>query len=155
MSVHNELDAIFLEHQRALLRLDHASALKRLEGYEALLMRHMKDEEEVLIPVYSGRCEFPAVAAPKLYLDEHKKMLSHLDVLKNATAALNNAVDIEADVLRILGHEAFYLRLSAHHDRREAEHLYPLLDETLTKDEKAAVMSRVHRRDEALKAANT
>lgn len=143
MSVHDELDAIFLEHQRALLHLDRSTALTALERYEDCLMRHMNDEEDKLLPIYSERCEFPAVGAPKLYLDEHEKMRAHTALLIGSTAALADADDIEKAVLRLLGHEAFYLRLCGHHDKREAEYLYPLLDAALSDDEKLGLLEHV------------
>ncbi|MBK9215691.1 MAG: hypothetical protein IPM59_08820 [Chloracidobacterium sp.] len=143
MAVHDELDSIFLEHQRALLRMDHAMAVKELERYEVGLVRHMLDEERILLPLYSERCEFPGVAAPKLFLDEHEKMRAHITVLKDATADLTNAADVEPAVLRLLGHEAFYLRLSGHHDKREGEYLYPLLDAVLSDAERRELLDRV------------
>lgn len=143
MAVHSELDAIFLEHQRALLRMDHAMAVTELERYEVGLIRHMQDEERILLPLYSGRCEFPAVGAPKLFLDEHEKMRAHITVLKEATADLPNASDLEPAVLRLLGHEAFYLRLAGHHDKREGDYLYPLLDAALSDSERRELLERI------------
>lgn len=153
MSIHDGLDARFLDHQRALLHFDHKRAITALELYETDLLRHMQDEENVLLPVYSDRCDFPAVGAPKLYLDEHEKMRAHLVVLKDATAALTEAEDIERSVLRLLGHEAFYLRLCGHHDKREAEYLYPLLDGLLSEDEKRDLLDRVWRGSELTRTA--
>lgn len=154
MSVHDELDAIFLEHQRALLHLDQSGAMAVLERYEGRLIRHMNDEEQQLLPIYSERCEFPAVGAPKLYLDEHKKMRAHIAVLKEATAALADSDDVEKAVLRLLGHEAFYLRLCGHHDKREAEYMYPLLDAALSDDEKLDLLERVWTGSERSSTAN-
>lgn len=145
MSIHDELDAMFLEHQRGLLHLDDARALDALMRYEACLLRHMDDEEHALLPIYSERCNFPAVGAPQLYIDEHEKMRGHLAVLKEATVALADAEDAEKAALQILGHEAFYLRLCGHHDKREAEYLYPLLDAALSDEEKPGLLDRVWR----------
>ena len=139
--VHRELDAMFLEHQRALLRLDHVRALSALERYETVLVRHMKDEEQYLLPLYSERCDFPAVGAPKIYLDEHEKMRAHISLLKSVTAELAATDDVEADVLKLFGHEAFYLRLAGHHDKREADHLYPLLDAAMSVEEKRDLLA--------------
>ncbi len=155
MAVHNELDSIFLEHQRALLRMDHAMAVRELDRYEVGLIRHMQDEERILIPLYTERCDFPAVGAPKLYLDEHEKLRAHITVLKDATADIANASDVEPAVLRLLGHEAFYLRLSCHHDKREGEYLYPLLDAALSYTERHELLERVWRGSGHGKTANT
>ncbi len=154
MSVHRELDALFLYHQRALLHLDSALALTALQRYEDELLRHMKDEEDLLLPIYSQRSEYPAVGAPKLFIDEHEKMRAHIEVLKDATADLADADDIERSVLRILGHEAFYLRLSSHHDNREGTYLYPLLDAVLSADERLDLLDRVWQGSELRQTAN-
>jgi len=43
--IHRQLDAQFLEHQRALIRGNLVAALSHLEQYEKRLLDHIKDEE--------------------------------------------------------------------------------------------------------------
>jgi hypothetical protein len=51
LKVHKYLDELFLRHQEALLRLDIELAAERLMFYERELRRHMRVEEEWLLPV--------------------------------------------------------------------------------------------------------
>lgn len=143
MSVHDLLDRAFFEHRRALLHFDFHAALELLRVYERDLIRHMSDEEDVLLPIYEERCEFPPHGAPKLYLADHEKMRAHLQLFRQKIADLPFDADIDRTLLNLLGREDFYLRLCSHHDKREAEFLYPLLDKALADEEKVDVLRRL------------
>lgn len=52
LQVHVRLDELFLAHQRALLRLDLKTAFTALEVFETELLAHIRDEEELMIPLY-------------------------------------------------------------------------------------------------------
>ncbi|MBK6751675.1 MAG: hemerythrin domain-containing protein [Acidobacteria bacterium] len=64
MKVHKVIDELFFEHQRALLHFDFEKALRILIAYESTLLNHMADEENILLPVYEERADFPAAGAP-------------------------------------------------------------------------------------------
>ena len=49
LMLHEQLDELFFEHQRALIRGELETALEKLEAYESKLLDHIWDEEEVLI----------------------------------------------------------------------------------------------------------
>ncbi len=146
MKVHKVIDDLFYEHQRALLHLDFASAASCLVAYRSILVNHMRDEEDFLLPVYAERATYPAAGAPKLFLDEHAKMLSHLKLFERTTADLGSEAEVERPLLDLLAREAFYLRLCSHHDRREAKYLYPILDSILPAAERSAILDRVRLR---------
>src|SRR2546430_1869453 len=55
--LHHELDELFFEHQRALLRLDLDQSATMLERYETELLAHIRDEEALMIPLYRERVE--------------------------------------------------------------------------------------------------
>jgi len=148
MKVHKVIDDLFFEHQRALLHFDFEKALHLLAAYESTLLSHMADEEEVLLPVYEERGDFPDAGAPKLYFDDHAKMRSHIDLFKQTTSQIAAGPEIEKTLLQLLDREAFYLRLCSHHDRREAEYLYPILDATLSESERTEILGRVELRGE-------
>jgi hypothetical protein len=57
LKLHKELEEAFHRHQHALLRLDFTEAARLLLDFEALLVAHMTDEEETLIPIYAERAE--------------------------------------------------------------------------------------------------
>jgi len=149
MNVHTFVDEMFFDHQKALLHFEFDKALKLLEMYQATLIRHMQDEELILLPVYADRAQQSGAGAPKLFFDDHEKMSSFIKLFLERIAEIKEQPDIDKAVLQILDREAFYLRLCSHHDKREAEFLYPILEEILTDAEKRDIMSHIDLSPEA------
>lgn len=141
--VHHLIDEMFFDHQKALIHFDLDRALTLLEMYETVLLRHMQDEELILLPVYTERAKFSGAGAPKLFFDDHDKMRKYVELFKKKTADLRRALDLDKALLQLLDREAFYLRLCSHHDKRETDFLYPILEEILSDDEKWDLMSRI------------
>lgn len=148
MKVHRVIDELFFEHQKALLHFDFEKALGLLRAYESTLLSHMTDEETVLLPVYEERAEFPAAGDPKLYYNDHAKMRSYIELFKKTTAEIAAEPEMERALLQLLDRESFYMRIVSHHDRRESEYLYPILDELLGSEEKHDLLDRVTLRGE-------
>jgi len=150
-----QLDELFFEHQRALIRGDLDTALGRLEGYESELLDHIWDEEEVLIPIYAASAEAPVGGSPEIFLYEHRKIKEYLVLFKAEFVKLSAAEDLERAVIFLLDSEVIYKRLLVHHDAREREFLYPLLDEITTEQEKLSLFQRLklHAKDGAFVVA--
>ena len=142
-NVHLLIDEMFFDHQKALLHFEFDKALTLLEMYQATLIRHMQDEELILLPVYAERAPFSSAGAPKLFFDDHKKMRSFVELFIEKTAELKQQPNIDKAILLLLDREAFYLRLCSHHDKRETDFLYPTLEEILTDTEKRDLLSRI------------
>jgi len=143
LDLHVDLDAMFLEHQRALLRFDLPRALKLLNRYEGCLFLHMRDEEEILLPIYEQRAVIERGGNAQLFLDEHEKMRGFLELFKDQIEILVREEDPDTRLLLLLDREAFYKRLCTHHDMREQQHLYRLLDMVLSDSEKEDLLERV------------
>lgn len=141
--MHLLIDEMFFDHQKALLHFEFDKALTLLEMYQATLIRHMQDEELILLPVYAERSAFSSAGAPKLFFDDHKKMRSFVELFIEKTAELKQQPNIDKAILLLLDREAFYLRLCSHHDKRETDFLYPILEEILTDFEKRDLLSRI------------
>lgn len=141
--VHDLIDAMFFDHQKALIHFEFEKASSLLETYEGVLLRHMQDEELTLLPVYAERAVFSGAGSPKLFFDDHAKMRSYVEVFKQKTSELPNAPDVDRALLQLLDREAFYLRLCSHHDKRETDFLYPLLEQLLSEDEERSLMSQI------------
>jgi hemerythrin-like domain-containing protein len=141
--VHLLLDDIFLDHRKALLHFEFEEALTLLEMYESILIRHMQDEELVLLPVYAERAEFSGAGSPKYFFDDHTKMRSYVELFKEKTAGLERELNIDKALLQLLDREAFYMRLCSHHDKRETDFLYPILEQILSQDEERELMSQI------------
>ncbi len=142
-NVHLLIDEMFFDHQKALLHFEFDKALTLLEMYQTTLIRHMQDEELILLPVYAERAAFSSAGAPKLFFDDHKKMRSFVELFIEKTAELKQQPNIDKAILLLLDREAFYLRLCSHHDKRETDFLYPILEEILTDFEKRDLLSRI------------
>jgi len=141
--VHHLIDEMFFDHQRALLHFEFENALSLLEIYQSTLNRHMQDEELILLPVYSVRAAFPRAGAPKFFFDDHKKMRSFVELFLEKTNDIKRQPNIDKALLLLLDREAFYLRLCAHHDKRETDFLYPTLDVVLSDLEQHDLLERI------------
>lgn len=143
LRVHVLIDEMFFDHQKALLHFEFENASTLLEMYEAILLRHMQDEEMILLPVYTERAEFSGAGSPKYFFDDHSKMRSFVEIFKKKIAGLETEPNIDKALLQLLDREAFYLRLCSHHDKRETDFLYPILEQILSEDEQRALMSQI------------
>lgn len=140
LAVHQHLDDLFLEHQRALLRLDLRLAAAALETYEMELLEHMQDEEQCMIPLYRERVAAPVGGAAEIFLGEHDKLRQFLVLFKDELPKLSAEKDLERAVLWLLDSQHLFKRLLVHHDSREKKMLYPLLDRVTTQEEKERLL---------------
>ena len=143
LDLHRNLDEMFLLHQRALLRADPVSASERLHEYAEALGRHIRDEEDLIIPLYGERVEPDTAATPEIFFNEHHKLRSYVDLFKAEMPKLMQSQDIERDTLWLLDSQNTFKRLLVHHDVREKRYLYPKLDEVTTPAERAELFSRL------------
>ena len=143
LDLHKEIDDMFFAHQCSLLHFDFTTALSQLEQYESLLLRHMQDEEDHLLPLYSERAAFDKAGAPQIFWDDHTKMRGYLEQFKEQTIKLAEEPHPEEGLLLLLDRESFYKRLCSHHDKREREHLYPSLNVICSGSERSEIMARV------------
>ena len=141
LGLHQQLDELFLEHQRALLRLDLDRAATLLETYEAELLTHMRDEEELMIPLYRERAIAPVGGTAEIFLGEHDKLRQYLVLFREELATMAAAKDVERGVLFLLDSQHLFKRLLVHHDSREKKMLYPLLDQVTTEQERKSLFA--------------
>jgi iron-sulfur cluster repair protein YtfE (RIC family) len=139
--LHQRLDELFFEHQRALLRLDLDRASAMLNAYEAELLAHIRDEEELMIPLYRERVNAPVGGAAEIFLGEHEKLRQYLVLFREELAKLAAANDLERGVLFLLDSQHLFKRLLVHHDSREKKMLYPLLDRVTTEQERESMFA--------------
>jgi hemerythrin-like domain-containing protein len=143
LDLHQQLDEMFFEHQRALLRLDLDRAESWLQQYETGLTAHVRDEEELMLPLYGGRAEAPVGGTVEIFRGEHDKLRQYLALFRAELNKLKAVADVERGVLFVLDSQHLFKRLLVHHDNREKKMLYPLLDEITTDEERAAMFARM------------
>lgn len=142
LRVHQQLDDLFLEHQRALMRLDLSRAASLLDEYENQLLAHIRDEEDLMIPLYRQRAAAPIGAAAEIFLGEHEKIRQFLGLFKAEIEKIKKSEDIERGALFLIDSQHLFKRLLVHHDTRERKMLYPLLDEVTTGGERRQLFAR-------------
>ena len=145
LELHKQLDKLFLEHQRALLRLDMKRAAARLATYEADLLAHICDEESLMLPLYRERVAAPVGGAAEIFLGEHDKLRQFLALFKEELVKLEAVEDLERGVLFLIDSQHLFKRLLVHHDTRERKMLYPLLDEVTTPEERDALFASLNK----------
>lgn len=142
LDLHQQLDELFLEHQRALMRLDLDRAASLLDEYESQLLAHIRDEEDLMIPLYQQRATAPIGAAAEIFLGEHEKLRQFLAFFKEEIAKIKMNDDVEAGALFLIDSQHLFKRLLVHHDTREGRMLYPLLDEVTTESERQRLLQQ-------------
>ena len=148
LELHRDLDHLFLEHQRALLRLNIKLAATLLDQYEKQLLEHIRDEEALMLPLYRDRAAIPVGGAPEIFIGEHEKLRQFLLLFREQMEKLEAADDLEKDVLFLIDSQHLFKRLLVHHDTREKKMLYPLLDEVTTGSEREQIFDQLELRPE-------
>ena len=143
LELHRRLDGVFFEHQRALLRLDLERASLLLEEYEAGLLAHIRDEEELMLPLYRARVRAPVGGAPEIFQGEHEKLRQFLALFKEEIPRIRKMDDVERGVLFLIDSQHIFKRLLGHHDTREEKMLYPLLDDVTTEAERQELFGQL------------
>ena len=141
--IHRQLDEQFFEHQRALIRGNLIAALSWLDEYEKQLFDHIKDEEEILLPIFEARVTQPLGGTVEIFRNEHIKIRDYVALLKAEIPKLSKAKDRERAVIFMLDSETTFKRLMVHHDNREHKFLYPLLDEVTGEDEREEIFQQL------------
>lgn len=143
LRLHRELDDLFAEHQRALMRLELDRAEALLSQYQAQLLAHIQDEEELMLPLYRERVSVPVGGAPEIFQGEHEKLRQLLGLFKEEIEKIRKMDDVELGVLFLIDSQHLFKRLLVHHDTREKKFLYPLLDEVTTEEERRQLFGRL------------
>ena len=146
LALHRQLDELFFEHQRALMRLDLDAASLALENYETGLLAHIADEEELMLPIYRERVQPPVGGAAEIFFGEHEKLRQYLSLFKQEMVKLRQKDDLERGVLFLIDSQHIFKRLLVHHDTREKNILYPLLDGCTDASEREALLTALRLR---------
>jgi iron-sulfur cluster repair protein YtfE (RIC family) len=139
---HRELDNIFHSHQRALLARDIDSAVGLLTKFQDSLERHIRYEEDVLLPLYVQKHAETEGGTLKIFQSEHRRLKELTDKLTQMTARLYGAPDLMGGILEIFDKETMFKGLFSHHATREQNILFPRLDAFTTATERAKLLGQ-------------
>lgn len=143
LEVHRELDELFFQHQRALMRIEIDRAEELLAEYERDLLAHMRDEEEVMMPIYGERVKPPVGGSVDIFIGEHEKLRQFLALFAEEIDKIREADDLERGVLFLIDSQHLFKRLLVHHDAREKKMLYPLLDQVTNEAEREELFTKL------------
>ena len=118
------------------MKSDFASAKTLLEDYEDIVLNHMKEEEEILLPLYRERAGQIRGGDWEIFALEHKKIMEWLNRLKLRLSRLNPPKIDTKDLLALLDDEAHFKLYTGHHSLREDRIFYPEMDRVLDEKEK-------------------
>jgi hemerythrin-like domain-containing protein len=146
LELHHDLDRLLATHQASFIKGNPTDAVARWHSFAAMLTEHAQDEEDHLLPVYAARVSIPAGGTVELFLAEHTKIRAFLKEIGERIDALPDSGRPEAsEVIAIIEREYELKRLLEHHDMREKNFLYPLLDGCTTPEERHELLSQVRR----------
>ena len=134
--IHQELEALFYLHQVALLKSDYSSAKALLKEYEENLLMHMKEEEDILLPLYRDRAEPVRGGDAETFTGEHKKIVEWLNRLRLRLFRVTPVSPDLRAVIALWDDEASFKKCVEHHALREDRIFYPEIERLVTEEEK-------------------
>jgi hemerythrin-like domain-containing protein len=138
--MHEELEALFHRHQEAVLAGRGNEARDLLGDYEKGLCRHVKEEEDILLPLYRERSARIRGGDAEVFSHEHKKICEWLGRLKLRLSRVLDSRSDPDETLALLDDEAHYKKYLEHHCLREDRILYPELERVVGQGEKAGLL---------------
>jgi hemerythrin-like domain-containing protein len=142
LKVHEELKELFLSHQMALLALDLELAHERLLLFRRDIEKHMHVEEELLLPVYNRAGRIPG-GPVEFFTGEHRRLLEFLSRFDEMLTEMKLSSENPArEIIELFDAEAVFKSLLEHHDLREQNIFYPVLDEITTEQERQQLLSK-------------
>lgn len=140
LEVHDRLNELFHRHQEAVLLFDVELSSETLDAYERELVEHMRFEEDALFPIYERAMPI-AGGGIDLFRKEHQKLLRYVNGIRRSFETLRpRDSGGSARIIDLLDFEARFKSLLTHHDLRERNILYPVLDRVATAEEKEALL---------------
>jgi hemerythrin-like domain-containing protein len=142
LKVHEDLKELFLSHQMALLALDIELAHERLLQFRREIEEHMHVEEELQLPVYNRAGRIPG-GPVEFFTGEHKRLLEFLSRFDEQLTQMKSSSENPArEIIELFDGEAVFKSLLEHHDLREQNIFYPVLDEITTEQERQQLLSK-------------
>jgi iron-sulfur cluster repair protein YtfE (RIC family) len=138
--IHEQLDDLFFQHQNAILKCDCQGAKNFLAIFEKGLDQHMREENEILLPIYRERAVEIRGGDSVIFFGEHEKIKEWLARLKLRLSRIPPSNPQAKDVLDLLDDEAHFKKFVEHHALRENRILYPELERVITPKEKAGLI---------------
>jgi iron-sulfur cluster repair protein YtfE (RIC family) len=132
---HDRLDGFFAEFRR-LKRIDFPKAKENFKQFMFGLKRHIIWEEEFLFPAFERGTGFPGAGPTAVMRVEHRRIGDWLEAIHDKVRRADPESDRE---------EAALLDVLAQHNAKEENVLYPMLDRSLSNDERETMFDAMAR----------
>lgn len=106
-------------HQEALVGFDLSNALGELEEFARRLRRHIRLEEDILLPAYESLGAAPRGGKAEIFYDEHRKIEAKVAELLASVRGLSSESTPRGAVVALIEREWRLKELLRHHEQRE------------------------------------
>ncbi len=134
--LHHELDQLFFEHQVAMLKGDFTRSRSMLMSFEKALLQHMKEEDEILLPLYRQRAAQIRGGDAEIFSGEHLKITEWLNRINLRASRLSRSDSNWKEIISLFDDEAHFKKYLEHHSIREDRIFYPEVERVLGEKEK-------------------
>ena len=131
---HDRLDELFTNFQR-LKRIDFAQAKPYFREFKFGLQRHIIWEEEILFPIFEQKTGMNNGGPTFVMRQEHRLIGKHLEAIHDKVRVLDPNSD---------GDEEALLNVLFAHNQKEEQILYPMIDRTVTDEERSTMFETMH-----------
>jgi hypothetical protein len=150
--LHRFADHLFIEHQAACMEHNWDIALRKLELMYELRIQNIKVENEFLLPLYKSEIsEIPKGGALKYFEREHKLIAKYLkSIIHNISDIVLHELSDKINLVKLFENYKDVKDLLDHHDAREREFLFKLLDENIDIQTKSSILEKINNRQAVL-----
>lgn len=130
---HEELDSLFDSFQTRK-RCDFDEAKRDFEHFKQALFRHIAWEENILFPLFESKTGMQYGGPTQVMRLEHEQLKTLLKSLEEKMKQEEPGDDDEETVL---------IELLAQHNHKEENILYPMIDQSITEEERREVFRKI------------
>lgn len=142
LDLHRDLEELFLNHQEELICLELSKAKTHLQQFAKTLRHHIFIEEKYILPLYEKKVPPPPGGGAFLFYGEHQKIKDFLGQIETKIKKLSpRGKKVRRQIIDLLDLETRFKDVMMHHDLREKNMLYPLLDKAVTPEERQMLLS--------------
>ena len=124
----------------ALLKGDFSRSRVMLKSFEKALLQHMKEEDEILLPLYRQRADQIQGGDAEIFSGEHVKITEWINRINLRASRLSRSDTNWKEIISLFDDEAQFKKYMEHHSIREDRVLLPEVDRVVEGREKEQVM---------------
>lgn len=118
-------------HQEALVGFEFSNALGEFEEFARRLRRHIRLEDDILLPAYEALGPAPRGGKTEIFFDEHRKIEAKVAEVLSSVRGLSVGSTPRAAVVALIEREARLKELLSHHEQREEMFMIRALEKSL------------------------